>query len=118
MAKGVDTVTVSASDVRTDDWPTQATDAIVKVVGTAHDKITGPIQTVARILVYGLLAAILGVTAFVLLVILALRLVNNYLPGSVFGDDHMWAAHLLVGIFFTSAGLVLLRLAKRPAVDG
>lgn len=117
MAKGVDTVTVNASDVRTDDWPAQATEAIVKVVGTAHDKITGPIQTAAKIIVYGLLAAILGVTAFVLFVILALRLVNNYLPESVFGENHMWAAHLLVGIFFASSGLVLLRMAKRPAVD-
>ena len=117
MAKGVDTVTVSASDVRTDDWPTQATEAIVKVVGTAHDKITGPIRTAARVIVYGLLAAILGVTAFVLLVIMALRLVNNYLPESVFGESHMWAAHLLVGTLFTSFGLLLLRLAKRPHVD-
>jgi hypothetical protein len=117
MAKGVDTVTVSASDVRTDDWPAQATEAIVKVVGTAHDKITGPVQTAARIIVYGLLAAILGVTAFVLLIILALRLVNNYLPESVFGENHMWAAHLLVGIVFASAGLVLLHVARRPAVD-
>jgi hypothetical protein len=114
MANRVDGVTVSAGDVRTEDWPVQATEAIVKVVGTAHDKITGPIQTVARAIVYGLLAAILGVTAFVLLVILALRLVNSYLPESVFGENHMWAAHLLVGLLFTVSGLVLLRLAKRP----
>jgi cell division protein FtsX len=115
MVNGVDGVRVSATDVRTDDWPTQATDAIVKVVGTAHDRITGPIQTVARAIVYGLLAAILGVAALVLLVILLLRLVNNYLPDSVFGENHMWAAHLLVGVLFTSLGLVLMRLAKRPA---
>jgi hypothetical protein len=117
MAKGVETVTISASEVRTDDWPAQATDAIVKVVGTAHDKVTGPIRTVARAIVYGLLAAILGITAFVLLVIMGLRLANNYLPESVFGENHMWAAHLLLGVFFASFGLVLLRLAKRPHVD-
>lgn len=117
MPKGVETVTASASDVRTDDWPAQATEAIVKAVGTAHDKITGPIQTAARVIVYGLLAAILGVTAFVLLVILSLRLVNNYLPDSVFGENHMWAAHLLVGLVFAALGLLLLGLAKRPHVD-
>ena len=37
-----DRVELSTSNVRTDDWPAQATDSIVKVVGTVHDKVTGP----------------------------------------------------------------------------
>ena len=93
--------------VRTDDWPVQATDAIVKVVGTAHDKVTGPIQTVARAIVFGLFATILGIGALTMLTILIGRLANNYLPDSVFGEQHMWAAHLILGLLFSLVGLIL-----------
>src|SRR5256885_15881374 len=61
-----DPVDLSATRVRTDDWPAQATESIVKVVGTASDKVTGPITTAARAIVYGLFAGILGVAALVL----------------------------------------------------
>ena len=93
--------------VRTDDWPTQATDAIVKVVGTAHDKVTGPVQTLARAIVFGLFASILGIGAITMLAILIGRLADNYLPDSVFGEQHMWAAHLILGLLFTAVGLIL-----------
>jgi hypothetical protein len=114
MPQPVDPVTVSARDVRTDDWPAQATDAIVSAVGVAHDKITGPVQTAARAIVYGTLAAILGVIVVVLVIVLSLRLLNNYLPDAVFGDDHMWVAYLLVGAAFVTGGLVALSRARRP----
>jgi len=129
MAKGVEAVTPNgnrgsgtlatrASDVRTDDWPVQATDAIVKVVGTAHDKITGPIQTVSRAIVYGLLAAVLGVIAFVLMIVLAVRLTNNYLPDAVFGREHIWAAYGIVGFVFSVFGILVMRRGRRAAVEG
>ena len=108
MAEPVD---LSSTRVRTDDWPTQATDTIVKVVGTASDKVTGPVTTAARALVFGLFAAILGTAALVLVSILAIRVLNNYLPDSVFGEEHVWVAHLLVGALFSL--LALLLWAKR-----
>ena len=126
MAKGVDSRTLDskaaraamgAIDVRTDDWPAQATDAIVSAVGTAHDKITGPIRTVAKAIVWGLFAVVLGSVAGVLFLIGVMRAIDVYLPSSVVGDDHMWAAYVLVGVVFSVAGLVLLRLARRPAVE-
>lgn len=106
-----------ASDVRTDDWPAQATDAIVKVVGRAHDTITGPIQKAARAIVWGLFAAVLGITALVLVLVLAVRFTDAYLPSSVFGDQHVWAAYLLIGLVLSLGGLYLLRLARRPGAD-
>ena len=93
-----DRVEVSTSTVRTDDWPAQATDSIVKVVGTVQEKVTGPVTTVARGIVFGTFAAILGGVAFVLVIILAIRVVNNYLPDAVFGEDHVWAAYFIVGV--------------------
>ncbi len=98
------------------DWPAQAADTIVRVVGTVRDKTTGPALTVARGLVYGLLALVLGSTALVLLAIGSVRLIDAYLPDAVFGETHTWAAHLLVGLAFTGAGGVLWSMRRpRPA---
>lgn len=88
-----------------DDWPTQAADTIERVVGTVRDKTTGPALTISRGLVYGTFAAIVGVAALVLAVIVAVRLLDNYLPDAVFGETHTWAAHLIIGLVFTIAGL-------------
>jgi uncharacterized BrkB/YihY/UPF0761 family membrane protein len=113
MGNGVD---VPVRSVRTEDWPAQATDTIVKVVGTASDKVTGPITTVARAIVFGLFAALLGTAALVLVAILAARVLDNYLPDSLFGEQHMWAAHLVLGLVFSLAGLFLWTKRKpRPA---
>jgi hypothetical protein len=98
------------------DWPVQAADTIERVVGSVRDKTTGPALTVARAIVYGLLGAILGLTALTLFTVGLLRLVNAYLPDALFGRHHMWAAHLVVGLVFCFVGLLLWsRRSKRPA---
>jgi uncharacterized BrkB/YihY/UPF0761 family membrane protein len=102
-----DQVELSTSTVRTDDWPAQATDSIVKVVGTVQEKVTGPVTTIARGIVFGTFAAILGAVAFVLVIILAIRVVNNYLPDAVFGEDHVWAAYFIVGVLLCVAAFFL-----------
>jgi len=121
MPKGVERqaarATLSAADVRTDDWPAQATDAIVNAVGTAHDKITGPIRTVAKAIVWGLFAVVLAAVALVVFTIGVMRLLDAYLPNAVVGHEHMWAAYVIVGFVFTVGGLALLRLARRPTAD-
>jgi hypothetical protein len=93
--------------VRTDDWPVQATDAIVKVVGTVEGKVTGPIQTLARALVFGLFVTILGIAAVTMLIAVVGRVADNYLPDSLFGEEHMWAVHMLFGLLFVIVGLFL-----------
>jgi hypothetical protein len=92
-----DRVELSTSNVRTDDWPAQAADSIVNAVGTVHDKVTGPATTIARGIVFGTFALILGAAAFALVIIAMVRIVNNYLPDSVFGEQHIWAAYMIVG---------------------
>jgi hypothetical protein len=106
---------LTTTRVRTDDWPVQATDSIVKVVGTAHDKVTGPITTAARALVFGLFAGILGTVALVLVMVLAVRLLDNYLPSEYVGDQHVWLAYLILGILTAGFALWLWSKAKsRP----
>jgi hypothetical protein len=105
--------------VRTDDWPAQATDAIVTVVGVAHDKVTGPIHTIARAIVFGLFALILGIATITLLSILVGRVLNNWLPDAIFGEDHMWAVHGLLGLLFVLVGgFAWTKRKPQPAAAG
>lgn len=90
-----------------EDWAAQTADRIDKVVAGVRDKTTGPVERVARVLVYGLVAAILGLTALVLLAIAVVRILDVLLPGEV------WSAHLLTGGIFTVLGAFLWR--KRTA---
>ena len=84
------------------DWSVQAADSIERVVGAIRDKTSGPLTTVARALVFGLLAAVMGLTTLVFLTIAAVRVVNIVLPGEV------WTAYLLIGGIFTAVGLFVL----------
>jgi hypothetical protein len=96
-----------APQPRAQDWPAQAADRIEEVVGTIRDRTVRPLTVVARAVVYGLLAGVLGIAVMVLLAIAAVRVVNVYLPGDV------WAAHLTVGMFFTLVGLFLWTKRRR-----
>jgi hypothetical protein len=111
-----DPVDLSSARVRTDDWPAQATDTIVKVVGTASDKVTGPVTTAARAIVFGIFAAILGAGALVLLVIMLVRLLDIVLPDAIVGKEHVWAAHLLIGLVFSGFALWLWS-KRKPQAD-
>ncbi len=81
-------------------------DTIERVVGGIRDKTAVPLTTVARALVFGLLAAVMGVAALAFVAIGLVRAVDAYLP------EDVWAAHLLVGGIFTLLGGFLLRKAS------
>lgn len=108
----------SPVDLGGGDWPAQAADTIVSVVGQVRDATTGKAITAARGVVYGLLAGLLGAACAVLLAIASVRLLDSYLPSSVVGDSHVWAAHLLNGLLFTGVGLVLWRKRRPTGEDG
>lgn len=91
------------------DWPAQAADTIEHVVGTVRDKTTGPALTLARGVVYGTFAAIVGSACLVLLIVMLVRGLDVLLPDAVFGEDHVWAAHLILGLIFVLIGAVLWR---------
>jgi hypothetical protein len=95
-----------------EDFPAQIAGSIEQVVGTVRDKTTGPALLIARALVYGTFAAVVSIAAVVLLIVGSVRVLDNYLPSSVFGDDHTWAAHMFVGLAFTIAGALSWRRRK------
>jgi hypothetical protein len=103
-----------------DDWPAQAADTIVRVVGQVRDKTTGPAITATRAVVYGTLAAILGTTALVIVTILLVRLtivlVNNLLGAFDLDEPGraVWIAEILIGAAFTGAGLWCWNKAWKP----
>lgn len=92
----------------TGSWPDQATDLIVQGVGTVRDKTVGPAMTVARGIVYGLFATILGVAAIVLACILTVRIITVYLPG-----NRVWIPELGLGIVLCMGAGVLWSKARR-----
>ncbi len=83
------------------DLADQAADAVINLVDTVRSKTTGPVLTVARALVYGLIGLFAGLVAAILLAIALVRAIDAYLPGEV------WSAHLLVGAVFTVAGFLV-----------
>jgi len=102
-------------EVNTTDWPAQAADTIEKAVQGVRDKTTGPAISAARWFVAGLFLVIMATTVAILLSIALVRLLDVYLPESVFGESHVWAAYLILGLPVFIAGLVLL--SKRHSPD-
>jgi hypothetical protein len=107
MADKVDTPT---------DWPAQATDTIVKVVGQVRDKTTGPIITVARGVVYGTLAAILGTIAAVLFFIFLIRGLT-VLVEELWEPGKVWAVYLGLGVLLTLIGWIVMKKASAAPAD-
>lgn len=101
-----------------DEWPAQAADTIVRVVGSVRDKTTGPAITASRGAVYGLLAAILATTALVLASVLVVRALAIGVDALLdLGDADragrsVWIAHALVGLAMTLAGIWTWRKAR------
>jgi hypothetical protein len=90
------------------DWASQVADTIERVVGLVRDRTTQPVITITRAVVFGLLAAILGVTILVLVSILMIR-VLSYLPGGV------WVAYLITGVIFLAVGIIAMVLRHPPS---
>lgn len=88
------------------DWPAQAADAIVTQVGRVRDRTTGPAVRFSGYVVFGAFATLLGSVAFVLFLVGAFRALDAYLPDAVFGEEHTWAAHTVLGAVLVLGGLL------------
>jgi hypothetical protein len=103
------------------DWPAQATDTIVGLVDQVKDKVQGPATSIARTVVYGTLAAIVGTAALVLFLALLVRGFDILAQVLLDVADieragrSAWIAHLVTGLLFVIPGMALMRKAARPA---
>ena len=64
-------------------WAPELADTVERVVGTVREKTTDNVVKAARIIVFGLLAAFLGITALILLVITFTRALQVLLDFAV-----------------------------------
>lgn len=97
----------------TSDWTVDVADRIESTVSTVRDKTTAPLTKVARGVVFGIIAAVTGVVALVLLVVAVLRL-HVYLPFHPEGR-RMWVAYVGLGAIFVLAGAFFWRRRTPPA---
>jgi hypothetical protein len=80
------------------DWTTEATDVIERTVAMVRDRTVEPAQAITRVVVYGLLAALIALPAVVLLTIGAFR-------GLVLLEQgYTWTAWVTLGGIFVIAG--------------
>ena len=83
-------------------WPDQVADGVESAVGLVRDKAVKPATTLAKALVYGPLAAIVGLSALVLVAIAVVRGLND-IPGA---QD--WMVLCGLGLILSFGGLVAL----------
>lgn len=118
---GSGTRPIAPAAPRTDDWPVQATDSIVKFVDGVRDKTTGPAITATRVLVYGTAIFLLVGPLLVLALVGTMRAVEHALNRGVWeipGLAHpMWIVYLFFGGVFTLAGVWCWRKAGKPAPE-
>ncbi|HET9546264.1 MAG TPA: hypothetical protein VFP09_10870 [Desertimonas sp.] len=96
-------------------WAADIADTIERVVGTVRDRTTKPLVTASRGLVFGLLAAILGVVALTLLIIAASRGLQALLDIWFSHTVSVYVSYLIVGGIFCLGGLFVL--SKRFSND-
>ncbi|MGH9184051.1 MAG: hypothetical protein ACRDZ9_09670 [Acidimicrobiales bacterium] len=85
------------------DWAAETADTVERTMSSIRARTVDPLERIARALVFGLLAGMVGTAAAVLAAIAAVRALDILIPGPV------WSAHLVVGGIFVLTGLFVWR---------
>jgi hypothetical protein len=99
------------------DWPKQTADLLEKVTSGIRDKTTKPVVAVTRALVFGLLAAFVGLVAIVLLLVIATRTLQVLIALPLDHDSSVWISYLVVGGLFCLVGMLLMGKRHAPGDD-
>jgi len=92
------------------DWASDVADRLEHLVTSVREQTTDRLVSIARLVVFGLLAGIMAIMAGLLVVIALVRLLNQIPPQKV------WLTYLVLGAIFTGAGLFLWsKKDRRPA---
>ena len=95
-------------------WAADLADTVERVVGTVREKATKPAVHVTRGVVFGLLAAFLGLTAFTLVLIGGTRALQVLLDLVVSTERAVYLSYLLVGGILCLAGALLFHSRHSP----
>ena len=96
-------------------WAADIADTIERVVGTVRDRTTKPLVTASRGVVFGLLAAILGIVALTLLILTATRATQALLDIWLRHEVSVYLSYLIVGGIICLGGAFVL--SKRFSND-
>jgi membrane glycosyltransferase len=83
------------------DWTVEALDRIDAVIEKIRSNSTDRLARAARVAVFGLLIAIMGITTVVLATIALVRGLDDAIPGEV------WIVYLLLGAIFAAIAVFL-----------
>jgi len=92
------------------DWTADLLDRLDHVIDVVRTNTTDRLVRIARLLVFGLIAAVMGVMVAILLIIAAIRVLDVILPRGV------WLPDVLLGAIFIAAGLFLWSKRMAPPV--
>ncbi len=92
------------------DWTTDLLDRLDHYIEAVRSNTTDRLVKVARLLVYGVIAAIAGAMAGVVGLIALIRILDVVLPREV------WLPYVLLGAIFLGLGLFLWSKKTAPAV--
>jgi len=92
------------------DWTTDLLDRLDHYIEVVRSNTTDRLVKVARLLVYGVIAAIAGAMAGVVALIALIRILDVVLPREV------WLPYVLLGAIFLGLGLFLWSKKTAPAV--
>lgn len=90
------------------DWVSQAIGTLENVVDAIRSKTSEPLLKIVQMVVFGMLAAGVGLMALLLLTIGGIRALDAYLPQGV------WLAYFVMASVLFLAGLVVWRKRHRP----
>lgn len=91
------------------DWTTDLLDRLDHYIGVVRSNTTDRLVKVARLLVFGVIALIVGSMAGILALITLVRVLDVILPREV------WLPYVVLGAIFLSAGLFLWSKRTAPA---
>jgi hypothetical protein len=89
-------------------WAADLADTIERVVGTVRDRTTKPLVTASRGIVFGSLAAILGIIAVILLIVAATRGTQALLDIWFPHERSVYISYFIVGGIICLGGLFVL----------
>ena len=89
-------------------WPAQLADRVVGIVGAVRDRTTKPLVTATRGVVFGLLAAILGIVAVVLTLLAATRGLQAVFDTFLSWDRAVYVSYLVLGGILCALGAFLM----------
>lgn len=94
-------------------WATEFADTVERVVGQVRQRTTDKLVVLARALVYGLIAGLIGIVVAILAVIFSVRGLQSLLDLMMPWSRAVWVSYLLFGGILLLLGMLMMK-KRRP----